>query len=487
MSDVVATGSDPRISKVNKQVQTTSSILNTTSAMPPVEVIDLSLSTDDERRPKSKATRKGADPVTKTTSARPLHLHDFDFDIDFDLSPELTRISKRPRISPPDGLSNLATPTLLVPISRPTRGPSAVLPRATKGQGSDPIVFTSSPHAPPRTKAHTHRAPSPNSPIGGRSDDDFLDFSSSPPGARRKDSLLTERSANVVTATKTSAASKSSKPKAATSSKPPRAPNASKETVKEDRARAREAAAGAKLLSKEATAQQRKLQKEQKAKDKQREKDLAEANKARHDKKVSTPEMIVDLPHSIQGKSVDTKLREMLKTLGVETSTYTSLLPNVVKWRRKKRVEFDEELGHWVPVPERIVQEEFVACLVEAREFVGMLDENAGEEGLDAHAKRVKDKWQDAKVLYLIEGLETWVKRGKNKRNREYQAAARGETTRSKDKDSELGVVSEESIEDALLRLQVVNKCLIHHTANNYETAEWVVHFTQHISTVPYR
>src|SRR5262249_35640015 len=47
--------------------------------------------------------------------------------------------------------------------------------------------------------------------------------------------------------------------------------------------------------------------------------------------------------------------------------------------------------------------------------------------------------------------------------------------------------ISEDSVEDALLELQLAHGALIHHTAVAVETARWVVSFTQHISTVPYR
>ena len=47
--------------------------------------------------------------------------------------------------------------------------------------------------------------------------------------------------------------------------------------------------------------------------------------------------------------------------------------------------------------------------------------------------------------------------------------------------------VDEDLIEDALLRLQIMNNCLVHHTATTFESAEWVANFTQHISQIPYR
>jgi crossover junction endonuclease EME1 len=60
-------------------------------------------------------------------------------------------------------------------------------------------------------------------------------------------------------------------------------------------------------------------------------------------------------------------------------------------------------------------------------------------------------------------------------------------TQRSRKKKEQEEYVDEDLVEDALLRLQVMHGTLIHHTAAMIETAEWIVVFTQHISTIPYR
>ncbi|EER40954.1 conserved hypothetical protein [Histoplasma capsulatum H143] len=47
-------------------------------------------------------------------------------------------------------------------------------------------------------------------------------------------------------------------------------------------------------------------------------------------------------------------------------------------------------------------------------------------------------------------------------------------------------LVDDDTIEDALLQLQVQHGCLIQHTAAPSESAEWIKNFTEHISTIPY-
>ena len=248
--------------------------------------------------------------------------------------------------------------------------------------------------------------------------------------------------------------------------------------------------------------ERKRLLKEEKAREKQLAADLAEANKVRTDKKISTPEMIVDLPLSIEGESVDTQTRELLKNLQVQFTSYSSPMPNVIKWRRKVTAEYNEELGHWEPIPQEIRPESHVLCLLSAKDFVDMASVNSAEadgQDLEAHVLRLKSNYNESTPIYLIEGLEAWMRKNKKIRNRAYQAAVLSQTdaqatgaatagpSKRKKAAAAAEYIDEDMVEDALLRLQVMHGCLIHHTAVPVESAEWVANFTQHISTIPYR
>ncbi|MCJ1335284.1 hypothetical protein MMC09_000552 [Bachmanniomyces sp. S44760] len=249
--------------------------------------------------------------------------------------------------------------------------------------------------------------------------------------------------------------------------------------------------------------ERRRLDKEQKAQEKQVVADLAEVNKIKTDKKLSTPEMIVDLPASIEGTRVDTQTRELLKGLQVEVGTLTESVPKLVRWRRKVTAQFNEEMGHWEPCPQAIKTEKHVICLVAAEEFVAMASADPAEtdgQDLETHILNVKRSRDDCQPIYLIEGLLTWSRKNKTIANRAYQAAARAQgalsneepqassqSQKSRRKKPAAEHIDEDMIEDALLRLQVSHECLVHHTATPLETAEWIANFTQHISTIPYR
>ncbi|KAH8684591.1 ERCC4 domain-containing protein [Tricladium varicosporioides] len=234
--------------------------------------------------------------------------------------------------------------------------------------------------------------------------------------------------------------------------------------------------------------ERKRLAREEKSRAKEMATELAKVNTLKTDKKISTPEMIVELS-SLLPATLVVQIREFFGPLEVECSTTESILP-IIKWKRKVVSEYNEELGYWEPKPLRILPENHVMCIITAKEFVemAMADE---KDNLDAHILQLKVEFVGYEVIYLVEGLVPWMKKNRNVKNRKFTASVRGETgdpsacQRKKKKEPEY--VDESMIEDALLKLQVVHGVMIHHTTAKIETAEWVVAFTQHISTIPYR
>ncbi|ROT35122.1 hypothetical protein SODALDRAFT_346636 [Sodiomyces alkalinus F11] len=285
---------------------------------------------------------------------------------------------------------------------------------------------------------------------------------------------------------------------------------------KEARAAEREAKAAERERERERKKREKEAAKEQKAREKERAAAMAEVNKVRTDKKVSTPEMIVDMPSTLP-EGLALQVKTLLKDLDVESTTVQSPVDNVVKWRRKVKSEFNDELGLWEPCELRIEPEKYALVTLTAGEFVAMaLGSDAGAD-LDTHVAKVKRHFSDHQVLYLIEGLGPWMRKNRSLRNRQFVSAVRaqdgvvggngtptqgrpsnepagrhdqsdaGTRRRRKNPPPRKEYVDEDAIEDALLQLQVLHGVLIHHTAAGVETAQWVAVFTQHISTVPYR
>lgn len=275
---------------------------------------------------------------------------------------------------------------------------------------------------------------------------------------------------------------------------------------KEAKAREREAMKAQREREKQLEKERKQKAKEEKAREKQLAADLAEVNKLKVDKKESTPEMIIDLAREFEGLSVGNQTVEFMKRLKVEQTFFDSEIPNVVKWRRKVMAKYNDTLGHWEPCALHIREEEHVLVLVTAQEFVDMvIDTSSNTNDLDHHVHRLKSAYANCKPIYLIEGLTAWMRKKNNSRNRAYQAEVRRQYSQSQTQDQPTTTtsrrkktttvnkpetappVSDDTIEDALLSLQVTHSCLIHHTNAPPESAEWIKNFTEHLSTVPYR
>ncbi|KGO45249.1 hypothetical protein PEX1_015510 [Penicillium expansum] len=278
---------------------------------------------------------------------------------------------------------------------------------------------------------------------------------------------------------------------------------------KEAKAKAREDAKLQRERERELEKERKLKLKEEKAKEKQRAADIASVNKLKVNKKDSTPEMIVDMATSLEDSSVGTQTVEFMKRLGVQHTFFTSAIPNVVKWRRKMNATYNRTLRHWEPCASFIQNEDHVLCLLPAQEFINMInpprdDEERERESLEIHVLRIKSAYPDCKPIYLIEGLTALMRKNTNARNRAFQAEVLrqlAETTapeeqeqtttrrarKPKKKPDATPLVDDETVEDALLELQVTHSCLIHHTTAPTDSAEWIKNFTEHISTVPYR
>ncbi|KAJ5636027.1 uncharacterized protein N7484_009340 [Penicillium longicatenatum] len=272
---------------------------------------------------------------------------------------------------------------------------------------------------------------------------------------------------------------------------------------KEARAKARAEAKAQKELERELEKARKLKLKEEKAKQKQVAADISEVNKLKVDKKDSTPEMIIHVESSLEDMSVGTQTVEFMKRLGVEYKFFDSPIPNLIKWSRKVKAIYNETAGHWEPCALHIEAEKHVLCLVPAQDFVDMVIPSPDEERetLELHVLKIRSAYPNHKIIYLIEGLTAWMRKNQNARNRAYQAevlrqyeqpapepaTARRRGRKQTNKPETTPPVDDDTIEDALLTLQVTHACLIHHTGAPAESAEWIKNFTEHISTIPYR
>ncbi|KAL6824699.1 ERCC4 domain-containing protein [Trichoderma sp. SZMC 28015] len=380
---------------------------------------------------------------------------------------------------------------LLLPInaSTPRRAASVeVVDYARRQKHWDPIS-SSAPEKTPRVSSPKKKAAAGpaviniDSDSSGTSEDEFPDianFNASHPRPRPRSPIRRSRSDIV--------SSRSSRPKQSVTS------TIAARTA-EQRARDKEAQAAAKAVEKERKRQEKEQLKEAKALEKERAAALAEVNKVRTDKKVSTPEMILIMPSSVN-EGLKVQLETLLDGLSVEYTTRESPIGNAFKWARKVRSRFNDEMGRWEPIPLQIKSEKHVLILLTADEFVDM----AVNDSVDSNVSRTKRHFPGHELIYLLEGINLWMRKNRNIRNRRFTSGVRAQeqpdpgaasTTatprRRRNNAAVEEYISEDIVEDAMLRLQVEHDVLIHHTAVPLETAQWIVAFTQHISTIPYK
>ena len=503
------------------------------------EIIDL-ISSEDEAPLRAPSLGKS---IAKTIAASDDFLYlsgDSDTTARFNDSRVEGAVKRRKLSPPPDDEENVQSLTKLPKSGKPIIANKNAFKSKAQDEvgwntveGSDPIIFTSSAHAATTAPLAKRRALGVLSAHGDDTDDSLPDdifsfslratnaaststerttallatLSQTPP--RRKPSSSRKTSGDKVNKGKTRARSSledqsstgpddrnQAQTKSVKTSRKPKLTEEEKTAKAREKQRVKDARKEQKEKEKEEDKEKKRLEKEEKGKEKRIAADIAEVNKSKLDKKNSTPEMIVHLPASMNGQSVDTQIRQFLKNLFVDATLYESPIPNVIRWRRKVKAKWNPELDYWEPLEHmHIENEEHVMCILSAKEFVALAMGQHEEQDVETHVAKLKSAYEYCIPIYLIEGLHLWMRKNRDAENRAYQAKVLSQAqadeapagNQPKRKKPPVEIVDEDMIEDALLRLQVMNGCLVHHTMTSVETAEWVATFTQHISTIPYK
>ena len=269
-------------------------------------------------------------------------------------------------------------------------------------------------------------------------------------------------------------------------------------TVDEWEKRAEEKAR--KAEQKDAEREAKRVEKEAKELEKQKKLELDTVNKLKTSRKDSLKEIIVDISESFAQSPAGQQLLRFLETQECESTVdWNPSMSNVIKWRRKVVADWNEELGCFIPIPERIREEKHILVVVNANDFVDMAVE---ETDLDSHVNRIKALLREggSKPIYLIEGLTALLRKSRNAKNRTFQGAVRqaiGASTEEGNSGNSCSrasrarkgpkIIDEDMVEDALLSLQITHGCLVYHTVSMQETSEWISVFTGDISTIPYK
>jgi len=311
-----------------------------------------------------------------------------------------------------------------------------------------------------------------------------------------------------------------------------------------ERARA-SAPHASKRAEREAEKAQRLVDKERKAQQRQKAAEIAEVNKSRTNKKITSAEMILDMPSFLEGTSVGTQVEEYMKQLQVEinyfdedvdlrgrvTKTTAEQSGSIVKWRRKITAAYNNDEAQWEPLStSHIDNERHVLVYLTAAEFAATAarqpfqpsstpspfhTEATLKANLDSHVASIRSRHRDCIPIYLIEGLTTWLRKSQNAKNRAYTAAVRAQMLDGEDDPAaampnssapassqgrlkqskkpaapmaDYSFMTPDVAENLLLHLQLAHQpILIQHTTSPENTASRISAFTQHLSTRPYR
>jgi len=520
---------DLRSSRSNITVNTAKQLRRVAAPAPPLKVITpnapnkskddwVSLSSDDDvdyRLPGSLISKPSHAELT--TAAKPNGLRptqatlakdkddafyflsdDFDSTVHLDESAMDLPQAKKRRLSP----SPKAAPSLPAGLKQsnsnidmPSKGGAPALKNSKAVLDVDPIVFTSSPD-PSREAAKRRKQKRKENLDRDDSDDVFgLDPPQLGESSRVEKGLSSDEDFPDIDALPSRPAAKKASPRRKSSetalAKYNREKTAQKKADEKDKAvKAKAQAKKNKDAEREAEKERKAQEKEDKKRDKERAQELAKVNISRNDKKTSSLEMIVDMSSGLDSIVAD-QVRLFLAPLEVEHSIWDDIWP-IVKWRRKVTARYAEEKGHWEPVAPYIKSETHIMYVMSAKEFV---ERATGDEGadLDIHVLQLKAKFDSCQIIYLIEGLMPWMKKNQNLKNRQFTDAVRSQlpqeepTASQRRKKKEPEYVDEDILEDALLKLQVIHGAMIHHVPVKIETSQWIVNFTQHISTIPYK
>ncbi|KAK9467671.1 hypothetical protein V1512DRAFT_252807 [Lipomyces arxii] len=249
--------------------------------------------------------------------------------------------------------------------------------------------------------------------------------------------------------------------------------------------------------------EQRRQEKEQQAIEKERQREIASVNTLKKSKKDTCTEMKVDIDKDLSETATGKHLQSILAGLGISVSvTWSSPTANMIKWRRKVVAEYNEALDQFMPIPEEICKENFIMVVLTGIEFVDMVIENRASE----NANSIQRLFPGQKIIFLIEGLNSVLKKLTTQTRREFQNKVHNamgsnegsSKTRTVSKNNEANRLAKvqslynykihpEMIEDAMITLQVIHNCLIFHSSSAIDSAEWISILTQDISTIPYK
>ncbi|ORY07633.1 hypothetical protein K493DRAFT_310168 [Basidiobolus meristosporus CBS 931.73] len=252
-----------------------------------------------------------------------------------------------------------------------------------------------------------------------------------------------------------------------------------------------------KKLEREAKKLEKQQQKEEKEREKAKERQLREVNNLRLDKLDCCKEMIVNIDEALMSNTERAGITVALEEILVEVNPKACQIPNSIELERRIQAEFDQAKDMWIPIVPRVQEEKTILVVLTWENFI----EKVGKQELYSFIHDIYKVHPGKRIAVIIEGLSTFIKKRKRVESRNFVNQVLTQTTdedeepmpkvtrrKGKPKKGDVSTGPDiEQVEQQLVWLQMVGKCLLVHTKSIEETNTMIAVLIKDISTIPYK
>lgn len=164
---------------------------------------------------------------------------------------------------------------------------------------------------------------------------------------------------------------------------------------------------------------------------------------------------------------------ERIEECSVRHQEYDETIPNLIRFKREVKAEYDEATRQFCTIPTRIQNESTAVLCLSAEDVANHIADRTWLT-LPSKVRRAANLPSKGQVAIIIHSLVKYYRLEKNAANREYDALIRGQSAsgsgRKKPSPGTM-LVNKEEMERALVQLQVVDKSFITRGTLSFRTS----------------
>ncbi|KAI8989459.1 hypothetical protein BDB01DRAFT_542981 [Pilobolus umbonatus] len=217
-------------------------------------------------------------------------------------------------------------------------------------------------------------------------------------------------------------------------------------------------------------------------------------NRLKNNRKETLKEMIVDIHPDFLSTPTGESVQKLLTEREVTIQPLAASSKYSLSWKRKCTAEWNADSQTFIPISDTKIEEE--ACLLvylNTDQFVQAIQSNT----LDTRIDSIQQAYPNHQIMLVIEGLEAYYKKQSLIQKRQFQSqvleslgpmldgSSSSSRKRKKTADIELGL-SQKSIEEYLVHLQLIKKVMHVCTKDGEDSASWIENFTADLAVGRY-